>query len=461
MREGLHKILSDDETIVAISTPLGHGGIGVVRISGGECRKIARQLFRSPRSSRLEHRTAEVGSWLGRNGTEIDAVVVTLFHGPRSYTGEDVLEISAHGNPVVLREIVETIRLAGARLAGPGEFTLRAVAHGKMDLAQAEAVREFIEAQTELQAKTALRQIEGSLAKRIHPIKQKLVDVVAHLEAGIDFAEDDADVPANAASIDSISPLRTQLESLKESFGYGKILALGFRLAILGKPNVGKSSLFNRLVAADRAIVTDVPGTTRDVVTETVNLGGIPLRLADTAGIRDTIDAVESIGVTRTLETASDADLALIVLDGSAPLDADDRRALESGGRIPHVVVINKNDLPLNIDLDALNGKHRVSVSATTGQGLEELQSILGAFLLSRKPDVTDDLILTNARQYEAVVAAVAALAAAEEALAKQVPHEMVLLDLYRALTALNELTGEVVTEDILDRIFSTFCIGK
>src|SRR5437867_4415771 len=329
MQEGLHKIISGEETIVAISTPLGRSGVGVVRMSGREAVAIAQQFFESHSpNSHLEHRMATVGTWMNEAAEKIDEVVVTVFRAPQSYTGEDVVEISGHGNPLILARIVENARSAGARIAAPGEFTLRAVAHGKMDLIQAEAVREFIEAQTAEQAKTALRQMGGSLSNRVRPVKEKLLDIIARLEAGIDFAEDDVDVPDNTAVVEMIRPLCRDLEHLEATFQYGKLLVGGIRLAILGKPNVGKSSLFNRLVSADRAIVTDIPGTTRDVLTETVSMDGIPLRFADTAGVRQTSDRVESMGVLRTLETLSDADLALIVVDGSANLDSNDREVL-------------------------------------------------------------------------------------------------------------------------------------
>ena len=462
MREGLQKVVSDDETIVAIATPPGRSGIGVIRLSGSECLKIASQFWKShSRNSTLQHRNAAVGTWNTAAGEEIDEVVATFFQGPNSYTGEDVLEISAHGSPVGLRRIVETVLGAGVRLAVPGEFTLRAVAHGKLDLVQAEGVRDFVEAQTEQQAKVALRQMEGSLSKRIRPVKTQLIDVVAGLEAGIDFAEDDIDIPSNVSISRTIHDLRLQLEELKDTFGFGKILAKGLRLVIIGKPNVGKSSLFNRLVSAGRAIVTDIPGTTRDVLMETVHLDGVPITFADTAGVRKTTDEVESIGVQRTFETVSEADLALVVFDGSADFDDDDRQALRRSADLPHVLIINKVDLPQVIDARAFNGATRVQVSAKTGMGISELQETVRAFLLSRKTDLADDSILTSARQYEAVSNATAALNSAEDALASQVPHEMVLLDLYRALACLGELTGEVVTEDILDRIFSSFCIGK
>jgi tRNA modification GTPase len=462
MQEGLHKIVSIEDSIVAISTPLGRSGLGVVRLSGSQVQAVGRRFFRS--YSPLEefnHREAYVGKWVGLDGEEIDEVVVTTFRSPHSYTGEDVLEISAHGNPMVLRRILDTARAAGCRIATPGEFTLRAVAHGKMDLIQAEAVQEFIEAQTEQQAKTALRQVEGSLSKRLRPAKDKLIHVIAHLEAGIDFAEDDVDVPSNVFVSKNLQPLCDELNAVCESFGYGKILAQGLRLAILGKPNVGKSSLFNRLVAAERAIVTEIPGTTRDVLTETISIDGVPLCLADTAGVRETADQVEIIGVKRAMETLSEADLGLVVMDGSTVLDRDDRKVLEKASVISHVLVINKCDLPRQIDLANLNGATHVFVSAKTGEGMTDLHEALRAFLLSQKTHLADDLILTNERQHEALQKSVAALTSASAALQSAVPHEMVLLDLYQALGALDELTGEIVTDDILERIFSTFCVGK
>jgi tRNA modification GTPase len=462
MREGLQKIVSSDETIVAVATPPGRSSIGVIRISGANTATIAQRFFRpNTKDAGLEHRMAIVGKWCDSSNNPIDEVVVTYFRAPQSYTGEDVLEISAHGSPLILRRIIESVLSAGSRTAQPGEFTLRAVAHGKMDLVQAEAVRDFIDAQTERQAKTALSQMEGALSKRVQPIKQQLVDVIARLEAGIDFAEDDVDVPSNESVAKFLEPVLSALETIEKTFNSGNILQKGLQLAILGKPNVGKSSLFNRLVSQDRAIVTDIPGTTRDVLTETIHLDGVPLRFADTAGVRQARDRVESLGVIRTFETLAEADFALIVLDGSSLLEDDDRHVLEKTAPQRHLVVINKSDLPQVLDTAVLNGASKVFVSAKTGQGIEDLRDTLRAFLVERGPHLADDVILTNARQHEAVSSACHALQAAQVALAGQVPHEMVLLDLYGALAALNELTGEVVTEDILDRIFSTFCIGK
>jgi tRNA modification GTPase len=462
MQEGLHKIVPVEDTIAAISTPLGQAGLGVIRMSGPEVRRITNGFFRPLAESReFQHQRAVVGTCVDASGDLLDEVVVTYFQAPHSYTGEDVIEITGHGNPLVLKRLLKRACTSGARVARPGEFTLRAVSHGKMDLLQAEAVLEFIEAQTETQARTALRQMGGSLSNRIRPVKERLVGEIAHLEAGIDFAEDDVSVPDNASVVASILPLRDELSSLRDSFGYGRMVSNGLRVAILGKPNVGKSSLFNRLLCSDRAIVTEIPGTTRDVLTETISIGGIPLRLADTAGIRQTVDRIESLGVTRTFETLSEADLALIVLDGSNNLDNDDREILQKTAAVPHMIVINKSDLPPKMDIRALNGARRVSISAKTGTGLDNLQEEIRAFLLSHKTEGSEDWMLTSERQYDAISKAVTALATACEGLDSQVPHEMILMDLYRALEALGELTGEVVTEDILDRIFSTFCIGK
>jgi tRNA modification GTPase len=462
MREGLHKIVSADETIVAIATPFGRSGIGVVRLSGSDAGAIARRFFRphAPAAT-LEHRIAVVGTWVDASDEPVDEVVMTFFRSPHSYTGEDVIEISAHGNPLALRRIVECTMSATARMAEPGEFTLRAVAHGKIDLLQAEAIRDFIEAQTERQAKTAIRQMEGSLSNHLRPIKEKLIDVIARLEAGIDFAEDDVDVPANDVIAKSIEPIISDLRGIERTFEYGKMLHRGLELAILGKPNVGKSSLFNQLIAQDRAIVTEIPGTTRDVLTETISLDGVPLRFADTAGVRHTTDRVESIGVSRTLEALADADLALVVLDGSASIEEEDRHVLQKTAKMPHVLVINKADLPQAIDTAALNGAPKVFVSAKTGEGVNDLRNTLRAFLMERETHLADDVLLTNTRQHETISRAIRSLDAATGALDSHVPHEMVLLDLYDGLSALNELTGEVVTDDILDRIFSTFCIGK
>jgi len=458
VREGLEKVVSSDDTIVAISTPTGRSGIGIVRLSGANAEAIGNQFLKL--DGPLNHRHAAMGQWQDAVGEILDDVVVVLFRAPHSYTGEDVLEINAHGNPLILNRIVCMAQSAGARIASPGEFTLRAVAHGKMDLIQAEAVRDFIDAQTDMQARTAFRQISGAVSKKVTPAKEELIDLIAHLEAGIDFAEDDVDVPDGGAMAQRVEQVRSALEKLQETYSYGKLLSAGVRVVLAGKPNVGKSSLFNRLVSADRAIVTDVPGTTRDVVSESGSLDGIPMQFFDTAGVRETVDQVERIGVARTLEALTEADLALVILDGTSPLAAEDDRVRQTVRGLPHLVIANKCDLGRSADAD-LEAIQPIWVSAKTGEGLVALRAAIRNVLGDNRSEGFGESVLTSARQNEAVLRAIAALRSGEAALRSATPHEMVLLDLYGALSALNELTGEITTEDILGRIFSTFCIGK
>jgi tRNA modification GTPase len=303
--------------------------------------------------------------------------------------------------------------------------------------------------------------MEGALSKRIGPFKERLIDVIARAEAGIDFVEDELDPPDGAAIVETVREIVRALVSLEESFAYGRLLNRGLRLVIAGKPNVGKSSLFNRLVSSERAIVTDTPGTTRDVLTETVNVEGVPLLFCDTAGIRETTDPIESIGVGRSMDALADADLALVVLDGSAPSDEDDDRVLSAARRLPCVVVVNKCDLPQEIELNSLAENRVVRLSALSGAGMADLDLAFREFLADRGSGPTSDAILTNTRQHEAVVRAIQSLETGARAVSSGTPHEMALLDFYDALTALGELTGEVSTDDILGRIFTTFCIGK
>ena len=451
------KVNAVDDTIVAVSTPHGRGGLGVIRVSGPASQAIVERSFRS--NEPFEFRRARYGTFQTEQDDSLDRVVVTFFKAPRSYTGEDVAEISAHGNPLILNMIVSTLVAGGARRAGPGEFTLRALAHGKMDLAQAEAVRDFIAAQTHTQARAAMLQMDGGLSKRVGPEKELLVGVIAGLEAGIDFAEDEIELPDPKQGADQIAAIGRNLEQLADSFQYGRLLSSGLCLAIAGKPNVGKSSLFNRLVSNDRAIVTEFPGTTRDVLTETVAVGGVPIRFADTAGIREALDTVEALGVTRTLAAVAEADLTLVVLDSSRAMDDDDRAVLEKVKDRPHVVVINKNDLPSQ--WEEAEEWNAVRVSALAGTGLEDLEREISDCISERRPADMETFVITNERQQEALKVAVDKLQTAEKALMAHVPHEMVLLDLYAALSAIGELTGEVASDDILDRIFSTFCVGK
>ena len=392
----------------------------------------------------------------------IDEVVVTYFAKPHSYTTDDIVEIAAHGSPVVLRHIVELCIAAGARLAEPGEFTMRAFLNGRIDLTQAEAVRDLIDSQTLYQAKVAAQQLEGALSKRLQPIKQKLVELIAVLEAGIDFAEDDVSVLLDATILERIAAVREPLEQLATTFAYGKIVHEGLTLAIVGRPNVGKSSLFNRLVERERAIVTSSPGTTRDLVSETVSIGGIPIHHVDTAGIRQALDEAESIGIRKSIEALADADLVLIVLDASKAAASEDEDLLRQTKERPTIVVENKCDLISNATQSSAGGRSgQIRVSALTGEGIPELRAEILCHVGGEAASNVEPGVLTNIRHQGLVQESLAALGGAANAVVAKVPHEMLLLDLYNALRPLDSITGATTADDILNLIFSTFCIGK
>jgi tRNA modification GTPase len=460
-----------DDTIVAISTPPGRGGIGVVRLSGADAVAIASSMLRLPGERKLEAGRAHFGELIEEaTGGRIDEVVATYFAKPHSYTTEDVVEISCHGAPVVLRHVVETAMKAGARLAEPGEFTMRAFLNGRLDLTQAEAVRDLIDSQTLYQAKVAAQQLDGALSQRLQPVKQDLVKLIAVLEAGIDFADDDVSVMPWEEITRRIEAVREPLEKLEKSFAFGKVVHEGLTLAIVGRPNVGKSSLFNRLIEREHAIVTSTPGTTRDLVTETVAIGGIPVRLVDTAGIRTAVEEAESIGIRKSMEALADADLVLVVLDASAPLDIVDGELLEEIKQRAAIVVHNKIDIAVGIVAESRQGTGQlvsaetqipvVPTSTITGDGIEELRRQI-LLRVQGEGGGQEAGFLTNVRQQDLVTNTLAALDSADAAVANRTPHEMLLLDLYSGLRALDEITGATTADDILNLIFSTFCIGK
>src|SRR3984893_9820513 len=349
---------------------------------------------------------------------------------------------------------------AGARLAEPGEFTMRAFLNGRIDLTQAEAVRDLIDSQTLYQAQVAAQQLEGALSHRLQPIKQKLIELIATLEAGIDFAEDDVSVMADAAILEKISGVKDPLQRLSESFAYGKIVHEGLTLAIVGRPNVGKSSLFNRLVERERAIVTATPGTTRDLVSETVAIGGIPVKLVDTAGIREALDEAESMGIRKSMEALADADLVLVVLDASQGETAEDAELLRQAANRPMIVVGNKSDLGTSGQWLVASGQ-KVLTSAVTGEGIGELRAEILRHIGGEAGAQAESGFLTNVRHQGLIQESLVGLDAARTAVAGKVPHEMLLLDLYSALRPLDAITGATTTDDILNLIFSTFCIGK
>lgn len=448
-----------DDTIVAIATPPGRGGIGVVRFSGPLAQSLAQTMLQL--SHALEPGRAVFAELVEPHSRErIDESVVTYFAKPDSYTTDDVVEISAHGSPVVLRHIVELAMAGGARLAEPGEFTMRAFLNGRLDLTQAEAVRDLIESQTLYQAKVAAQQLDGALSKRLQPMKKTLIDLIAVMEAGIDFAEDDVSVLPSEDILVRIEAVRCSLDKLRDSFSYGKVVHEGFTLAIVGRPNVGKSSLFNRLIERERAIVTATPGTTRDLVTETVALGGIPLKLIDTAGLRHSTDEAESMGIRKSYEALSDADMVLVVLDSSSQLAKEDQELLEATKSRKTILVANKSDLSeLCSPVDTW--RKVVKTSALTGAGIDQLRQEILEVVSGDASTEHESGFLTNIRHQRLVEESLMSLAAAEQAVRNSIPHEMIMIDLYGALRPLDAITGETTADDILNLIFSQFCIGK
>ena len=463
---------STTDTIAAISTPAGRGGIGIVRLSGAEAADIARQLvrLRGALDHAWEHARARLADVLDPDDSEerIDEALVTFFAAPNSYTAEDLVEIAAHGSPVVLDLLLRQALALGARLAEPGEFTQRAFLSGRLDLTQAEAVRDLIEAQTLTQARLAASQMGGALSRRVMPAKHALLELIALLEAGIDFAEDDLAVAPEIEILRRIDELRPPLAALERTFVHGRILHDGLTLAIVGRPNAGKSSLFNALVERERAIVTAIPGTTRDTVTERIALGGIPLELVDTAGLREASEAsdeVERLGIVRSREALADAAIVLVVVDTSqlgpsGELHEDERELIEAVQGRAALIAVNKCDLAAKIPEFPKGPEMPVLLtSAVTGQGIAELRAAI--LRLATGGAAAEPGMLTSLRHHRSITQAIAGLDDARKAVAEAIPHEMVLLDLYRSLWALDSLTGQTTPDDILNLIFSTFCIGK
>ncbi len=459
----MHDLL-DETTIVAVATPAGRGGIGVVRLSGSNALAVAQQLL--AKISWAAPRHAVYGILRDADGTRIDDAIATYYKAPQSYTGEDVVEIAAHGSPVVLDWLLRRCVELGATPARAGEFTERAFLRGRLDLTEAEAVRDLIDAQTLEQAKLAAEQMSGSIAAEIRPAKDALLVLIATLEAGIDFAEDDTPTMAADEIVAGVRDVQQPLQTLLASFTHGRLMREGLQLAIVGKPNAGKSSLFNRLVEQDRAIVTATPGTTRDVIAERVNLNGIPVELLDTAGIRDTADEAERMGVERSRRAIADADAVLLVVDATeiassqantleAYLEEPLAEALQNR---PLLVAWNKADLRHGSQSLLANAKGVVT-SAATGEGIAELREEI-LRMTGSQPSAAG-ATLTNLRQRDAVQSALEALERAVGAARTGIPHEMVLLDLYECLRALDSLTGQTTADDVLNRIFSSFCIGK
>ena len=453
-----------NDTIVALATPPGKSGLGVIRLSGQLSTAIL-QKFSSRSDFIPEPRRALLLKLRDpESGDLIDEVVAVFFKGPYSFTGEDVVEISAHGSPVILRRIIDICLKLNARIAQPGEFTLRALMNGRLNLSQAEAIRDLIDSQSVAAAKQSVRQLSGELSNQLQPLKDKLLNVIVILESTLEFVEDDVPEYQLDSVKNSISELSSEFSRLAQTFSSGRLIRDGLKVAFVGRPNVGKSSLFNALVGHERAIVTDIAGTTRDSLHEKLVIKDIPISLIDTAGLRDTTDTVESIGVERTKQTVADADLVVAVFDGSADsVQDEDLEILAQTNETVRVVVVNKLDISSGSKPDFsahTGGDPVVMVSAKTGEGLAELEEAIVRPFMTSEID-SNGFMITDARHHDLLLRARSDLDNSLELLNQRMSEEIVLIGLHNAIRYLGEITGETTTEDMLTRIFSTFCIGK
>ena len=473
---------SVDDTICAIATPVGEGGIGIVRISGAHAVDIAAHVVR-PRNQQplqqLESHRLYLSDVLypefslppresqgEGQASAIDEALVVIMRKPHSYTGEDVVEIQTHGGAWILQATCHGLIRHGARMAQPGEFTKRAFLNGRLDLTQAEAVLDTIQATTSRSLQAAQSLLRGSLSKEVDALRERLIRVLAHVEAGMDFAEEDITFIQAAEVHQALTDTQRAVEQLIASYEEGRLIREGIKVAIIGRPNVGKSSLLNALLKLDRAIVSDQPGTTRDVIDESLNVRGIPLRLLDTAGLRETQDTIEGEGIRRTEDAIAEADVLLLVLDGAEGVTDEDRAVFETYGSRRHLLVMNKMDLPQSRSFDATQllegeGPEFVKVSAKTGEGLDHLTSVIQSVCLKEGLEAAPSVLVTRLRHKASLEQAHRSLEEAMRSLERKESGECVALDIRAALDALGEITGAVSTEDILDRIFQDFCIGK
>ncbi|MBF0486583.1 MAG: tRNA uridine-5-carboxymethylaminomethyl(34) synthesis GTPase MnmE [Nitrospirae bacterium] len=468
--------LSDD-TIAGISTPPGVGGIGIVRISGCDAVSVAERIFSSPKGKEIASMpsfTMAYGFIIDPETREkIDEALLSVMRAPKSYTAEDVVEINCHGGLFTVSKTLQLAINAGARLAAPGEFTMRAFLNGRIDLAQAEAVLDIINAATHSSGRLALEQLSGGLSSNISPIIDELISMCAELEAQIDFPEDDIPLSDKFMLMDKINSMVTALMTLSESYSFGRFYREGLSTAIVGKPNVGKSSLLNALLKRDRAIVTPLPGTTRDTIEEAININGLPVRIADTAGIRKSRELAEAEGISRSIAAIETAALVIAVFDGSTAFTTEDDEILRATAGKDIIIAINKADKQMAYNNDYIVDKYRhatsqdselkiVNISALSGFGIDTLKDTLYSHVMGgSSPEVGEGAIITNQRHKGALDEAVSALIAAQKNLNADAPYEITAIELRNSLNALGQITGTITTGDILNRIFSDFCIGK
>lgn len=463
-------IIDGQDTIAAISTPYGTGGIGIIRVSGPEAFEIVKKIFKSGKAfDDIRSHYAVHGKIVDPdNDSIVDDVLLIKMNGPHSFTGEDVVEINCHGGIIVLKNVLSLLLRKGARPAGPGEFTKRAFLNGRMDLAQAEAVIDLINAKTDESSRAAASQLEGKLSGDIRAVRQKLIELIAHIEAVVDYPEHDIEDVTGDEIYQGVCTALNELEAITSSYDRGRLLREGITAVIIGRPNAGKSSLLNTLTGTSRAIVTDIPGTTRDIIEEYINIRGIPVRFLDTAGIRDTNDPVESIGVERARNAALQADLVIVVIDvqdGISQTDADMLNSLKDKKKI---IIINKTDMA---DEDAISkagkkvkeitGEPALEASMLVGTGIDELKEKIEALFLKGEIFTNNEVLVTNARHKQLLDMAINSLKSAQEAHQSGIPLDFVTIDIKESAEYLGQITGESVSEDVVKEIFSRFCIGK
>ncbi len=458
--------MKDFDTIGAISTSIGEGGIAIVRISGDKAKDVVEKIFQAKNGQSIKDMksyTMKYGYIIDENNNHIDEVIVSFMKGPRSFTAEDTIEINCHGGVVATNKVLEQVIKQGVRIAEPGEFTKRAFLNGRIDLSQAEAVIDIINAKTDLSMKSALMQSEGLISKEIRVLREKLLSTIAHIEATVDYPEDDLEEVTSEMAIRDLDIIKKEIKEFIETAEEGKILREGLSTVIVGKPNVGKSSLLNALTKENRAIVTDIPGTTRDVIEEYINISGIPIKIIDTAGIRETDDVVEKIGVERSRAKINDADLIILILDSSNELTEEDKEIINHISNKKYMILLNKSDLNSKItqkNLENINCTNIYSISAKTGEGIDEVRTAIKDMFF--KGDIsTNNVIITNTRHKEALLRAYECIESAINTLNYTFAIDLASIDIRNAWTFLGEITGDSLEENIIDKIFKDFCLGK
>lgn len=459
--------MKEFDTIAAVATAVGEGSVSIIRVSGEEALKIAKKIFRGVRGKSIDDikpYTMRYGSIIDSETNEkIDEVILSYMKGPKSFTAEDTIEINCHGGVIATKRVLDTVIKSGARLAEPGEFTKRAFLNGRIDLSQAEAVMDIINSKTEVSMKSALVQSEGKLSKEINELRNKLLEIIAHIEATVDYPEDDLEEVTSEKTELDVKLVINEVDKLIESAEAGKIIRDGLSTVIVGKPNVGKSSLLNVLTRGNRAIVTDIPGTTRDIIEEYISLDGIPIRIIDTAGIRETEDVVEKIGVERSKEKIEEADLIILMLDASREITEEDIEIIKYIKNKKYIVLLNKQDLPNAInqdDLQELNKEYIIPISTKDELGIDEIKNAIKELFF--KGDInSSEVMVTNIRHKEALYRAKECLQSTLSALKDTMAIDLASIDIRNAWSALGQINGETVEEDLIDKIFSEFCLGK